>query len=107
MTGDRPGRPVTEACSHLDTVETVEPSSWGCEDCIRTGGSWVHLRMCTACGHVGCCDSSTGRHATAHWRRDPGHPLIRSYEPGENWWWCYAEELAFEVEGAPPSPSHP
>ena len=96
-----------EACTHLDTVASVSPSSEGCEDCLRTGGRWVHLRLCMTCGHVGCCDSSPNRHATGHWRAQPDHPLVRSYEPGENWWWCYPDELAFEVEGAPPSPSHP
>src|SRR5690242_8588674 len=82
-------RNVAESCSHLDEVRTVEPSSTGCEDCLRIGGRWVHLRLCMTCGHVGCCDNSPNRHATAHWRQT-SHPLIRSYEPGENWWWCYA-----------------
>jgi len=97
---------MTDQCEHLDTVEDVEPSSEGCEDCLASGGRWVHLRMCQLCGHVGCCDSSPGRHATAHWR-EAGHPLVRSYEPGEDWWWCYPDELMFEVHGAPPAPSHP
>jgi uncharacterized UBP type Zn finger protein len=66
----------------------------------------MHLRLCLACGHVGCCDSSPGKHATAHFHGE-GHPLIRSYEPGEDWWWCFVDELAFEVEGATPAPSHP
>lgn len=97
---------MTDQCEHLDTVEDVEPSSEGCEDCLATGGRWVHLRMCQQCGHVGCCDSSPNRHATAHWR-EAGHPIVRSYEPGEDWWWCYPDELMFEVHGAPPAPSHP
>ena len=97
---------MTDQCEHLDTVEDVDPSSEGCEDCLATGGRWVHLRMCQQCGHVGCCDSSPNRHATAHWR-EAGHPIVRSYEPGENWWWCYPDELMFEVHGAPPAPSHP
>ena len=87
-------------------MEDVDPSSEGCEDCLATGGRWVHLRMCQQCGHLGCCDSSPNRHATAHWR-DSGHPIVRSYEPGEDWWWCYPDELMFEVHGAPPAPSHP
>ena len=94
-------------CTHLDTVQSVTPSSDGCEDCLRTGDRWVTLRLCMQCGHVGCCDSSPNRHATAHHRAHPEHPLIRSYEPGQNWWWCYVDEVMFEVDGAPPAPSHP
>ena len=94
-------------CTHLDTVRSVTPSSDGCEDCLRTGDRWVTLRLCMQCGHVGCCDSSPNRHATAHHRAHPEHPLNRSYEPGQNWWWCYVDEVMFEVDGAPPAPSHP
>ena len=98
---------MPDTCTHLDTIRDVEPSSLGCEDCLRIGGRWVHLRMCMRCGHVGCCDNSPNRHATAHWRSNSAHPLIRSYEPGEDWWWCYPEELLFDIEGASPAPSHP
>ncbi len=98
---------MAEQCTHLGTVEQVTPSSEGCEDCLRTGGRWVHLRLCMRCGHVGCCDSSPNRHATAHAGTHADHPLIRSYEPGEDWWWCYPDQLFFDIEGAPPSPSHP
>ena len=94
-------------CTHLVTVAVVEPSSTGCEDCLRMGGHWVHLRMCMHCGHIGCCDNSPNRHATAHWQANRDHPIIRSYEPGEDWWWCYPDELFFEIDDAPPSPSHP
>lgn len=105
MSADRPSE---AGCSHLDTIQDVTPSSDGCEDCLREGRhDWVHLRLCMRCGHVGCCDNSPGRHATAHWHAHDDHPVIRSYEPGEDWWWCYADDLAFEVAGAPPSPSHP
>lgn len=97
---------MTETCTHLDSVADVTPSSEGCEDCLAAGGSWVHLRICQACGHVGCCDSSPNRHATAHYDAHPDHPLIRSFEPAENWWWCYPEALFFEY-GDTPSPSHP
>ncbi|WP_369055208.1 UBP-type zinc finger domain-containing protein [Kineococcus terrestris] len=94
-------------CGHLDTVdEAAAPSAPGCEDCLAAGGRWVHLRMCSGCGHVGCCDSSPGKHATAH-HRGTGHPLVRSYEPGEEWFWCYPDELLFELPDAPPAPSHP
>ena len=97
---------MNTACTHLDDLSPVEPSSEGCEDCLRIGGRWVHLRMCMECGHVGCCDNSPNRHATAHFHEHPEHPLIRSYEPGEDWWWCYVDEELFNVEGAPPAPSH-
>lgn len=97
---------MADTCTHLDTVREVTPSSTGCEDCLRSGGSWVHLRICMACGHVGCCDNSPNRHATAHFAASQ-HPIIRSYEPGENWWWCYPDELFFEVSGASAAPSHP
>jgi uncharacterized UBP type Zn finger protein len=94
-------------CTHLATIAAVEPSSTGCEDCLAVGRrDWVHLRMCESCGHIGCCDNSPGRHATGHYRA-VDHPIIRSYEPGEEWFWCYPDEMAFELEDAPPAPSHP
>ena len=92
-------------CDHIDSIAVVDPRGAGCEECLATGGRWVHLRMCMSCGHIGCCDSSPGQHATGHWLAEH-HPIIRSYEPGEDWWWCYPDELAFEVPGAPPAPSH-
>ena len=98
---------MTDSCTHLNTVAEVIPSSDGCEDCLRIRGRWVHLRLCMSCGHVGCCDSSPNRHATAHWHEHRYHPLVRSYEPGEDWWWCYPEAVLFEVPGAAPAPSHP
>ena len=92
-------------CAHLEAIpESVTPSGSGCEDCLRSGGWWVHLRLCVHCGHVGCCDSSPNRHATAH-NRKTGHPLVRSYEPGEDWWWCYVDDRFVEVPDAPPAPS--
>src|SRR5271165_2903980 len=91
-------------CTHLDQILDVDPSSWGCEDCLAAGRrDWVHLRVCQTCGHVGCCDNSPGKHATAHFK-STGHPIIRSYEPGEDWYWCYLDDLLFELEGAPPAP---
>ena len=89
------------ACTHLDHVLVTElpPSVDGCEDCLAVGGRWVHLRVCMSCGHVGCCDSSPSKHATAHFHAS-AHPVIQSYEPGEDWWWCYAERVAFEVPDA-------
>jgi uncharacterized UBP type Zn finger protein len=98
-------------CTHLDQVEVHElPAEVaGCEDCLASGGKWLHLRICLTCGHVGCCDDSPNRHATAH-QRATAHPIIRSLEPGEEWCWCYVDEVAFltgEVTGEtriPPSP---
>jgi hypothetical protein len=76
---------------HMRYVRPVTPSADGCEDCLRTGSFWVHLRLCLTCGHVGCCDSSPNRHARKHFHFS-GHPIVQSYEPGENWRWCYADE---------------
>ncbi len=85
-------------CTHLDQVQVLElpdPVD-GCEECLKTGGRWVHLRMCQTCGHIGCCDNSPGKHATAH-NQETGHPIIRSAEPGETWSWCYPDELMMEI----------
>jgi len=97
---------MSTPCDHVEQARDVTPSANGCEDCLRIGGEWVHLRVCMSCGHVGCCDSSPNRHATGHHREHPDHPLIRSFEPGEDWWWCYLDERAFQVSGAPPAPSY-
>jgi hypothetical protein len=97
---------LAPTCSHLDTIRDVEPSDPGCTDCLAIGGRWVHLRMCQECGHVGCCDSSPNRHATAH-NAGSGHPLVRSFEPREDWFWCYPDQLLFELPSAGPGPSHP
>ena len=87
---------------HLNAhhVHDVKPGALGCEDCLRTGGRWVHLRICLECGHVGCCDQSPNRHATKHFHATQ-HPLMRSFEPGEEWGWCFADEEYFESLGAP------
>ena len=84
-------------CTHLDTITDAPPSDDGCTDCLAAGGRWVHLRRCTECGHVGCCDSSPDTHATKHFHGS-AHPIIQSYEPGEDWFWCYEDELFFEPE---------
>jgi uncharacterized UBP type Zn finger protein len=98
---------TNDLCSHLgDIVSDVAPSSEGCEDCLRMGGRWMHLRRCMSCGHVGCCDNSPNRHATAHFH-ESGHPIIQSFEPGEDWLWCYVDEVGFEIPELIPSPSHP
>lgn len=93
-------------CEHLELTKNVTPSANGCENCLRDGSRWVKLRICMTCGHVGCCDSSPNRHATAHWHDNDDHPIMRSFEPGEDWWWCYADERVFEVPGADPAPSY-
>jgi len=87
-------------CTHLDqiAVRDLPESVEGCEDCLKTGDKWLHLRICLTCGHVGCCDNSPNRHATAH-ARATSHPIIRSLEPGEDWNWCYIDEVAFLVDG--------
>ncbi len=82
-------------CEHMDEVRDVTPSANGCEDCLRIGGTWLHLRLCRTCGHVGCCDSSPNRHASAH-ARETGHPVVTSLEPGEGWSWCYVDEILVE-----------
>ena len=96
---------MADTCVHLDQIRSVEPSGNGCVECLLTGGTWVHLRRCAACGHIGCCDNSPGKHATGHYR-ETEHPLIQSYEPGEDWYFCYIDDLAFELAGEGPSPSH-
>ena len=98
-------------CTHLDQVQIKQlpEAVAGCEECLKTGEPWLHLRICLECGKVGCCDDSPNRHATAH-SHASGHPIIRSLEPGETWSWCYLDELALlipEVQGQtriPPSP---
>lgn len=91
-------------CAHLATVRAVSPRTpEGCEECLKTGSAWVHLRLCLACGHVGCCDQSPNRHATAHYRATQ-HPMIRSFEPGEDWGWCYVDELFFDPAPEPREP---
>ena len=84
-------------CQHLRTVPVPEPEAktQGCEECLKIGQSWVHLRKCLDCGHVGCCDQSIGKHATRH-ARETGHEVIRSFEPGEDWRYCYADDLFVE-----------
>jgi uncharacterized UBP type Zn finger protein len=82
------------SCTHLDQIRPVTPSGPGCVECLELGMRWVHLRLCLTCGHVGCCDSSPGKHATAHFHAT-GHPIIESYEPGEDWRWCFIDEVMF------------
>jgi hypothetical protein len=83
-------------CQHLSGVTPVAAHTHGCEECLRIGSSWVHLRLCLSCGHVGCCDSSPHRHATQHFHHTK-HPIMASYEPGERWAWCYPDEIELPV----------
>ncbi len=88
---------MAESCSHLDTITDAPPSGTGCVECLAAGQRWVHLRRCTVCGHIGCCDSSPGTHATKHFRATT-HPVIQSFEPDEGWYWCYADEVMIELD---------
>jgi len=83
-------------CPHLADLDPQPPRTDGCEECLQSGTRWVHLRLCLTCGHVGCCDSSRGKHATKHFHRS-GHPVMASFEPGERWAWCYIDQAELEV----------
>jgi hypothetical protein len=96
---------MASTCTHLDSIGDPPPSDDGCTDCLAIGARWLHLRRCTTCGHVGCCDSSPNRHATAH-AATSDHPVVQSFEPGEDWYWCYVDEVGFELDGDEDSPSH-
>jgi uncharacterized UBP type Zn finger protein len=89
------------ACSHLDQIRVtaLPPSVAGCEECLRIGSRWVHLRMCMTCGRIACCDSSPNQHASRH-AAEASHPIARSAETGEEWSWCYVDEVSFVVEPA-------
>ena len=86
---------MAETCIHLQALKPHKPHTKGCEECLRSGDWWVHLRLCLTCGHVGCCDSSKNKHATKHFRAT-SHPIIRSLERGEEWGFCYPDDLFFE-----------
>lgn len=85
---------MAQPCEHAALAVDVEPGTEGCEECLKLGMNWVHLRICLICGHVGCCDNSIGKHASKHFH-DTGHPIIRSFQPGETWRWCYIDEIIF------------
>ena len=87
-------------CTHLDLIRQVTPAANGCVDCLAAGDGWVHLRLCMSCGYVGCCDSSPNKHASAH-ARAVDHPVVQSFEPGEDWFWCFVDEVAFHFDDAP------
>jgi uncharacterized UBP type Zn finger protein len=92
-------------CTHLDTIRAVKPSADGCEECLKSGDVWVHLRICRSCGHVGCCDSSKNKHATRHYKAT-GHPIMESYVPHDPWGWCFVDEEMLDFRGnqTPPPP---
>ena len=99
---------MTTNCEHVTPETNAAPAPGtpdGCEECLQSGDGWKFLRLCLECGHVGCCDESPNTLATEHFQAT-GHPLIRSYEPGQDWWWCFVDEVGFEVADAPPAPSH-
>jgi uncharacterized UBP type Zn finger protein len=87
---------MTTGCEHIVESKPVPPNTPdGCEECLKMGSEWVHLRLCLACGHVGCCDSSPNKHATKHFHKTK-HPVIKSFEPGEDWEYCYLDSLIYE-----------
>jgi len=86
---------MKHACAHVDKVRDVVPSALGCEECLKTGSMWVHLRLCRICGHVGCCDDSPNRHARKHFH-DTQHPIIEGYDPPEGWGYCYIDDITFD-----------
>jgi hypothetical protein len=90
------GHAMADHCMHLDTLHKVKPSARGCEECLKSGSRWVHLRICRTCGHVGCCDQSPNRHATKHFHATH-HPIIEGYDPPEGWGWCYVDEVFLDL----------
>ena len=82
----------TVRCTHRSAIKRVVPDSDGCAECLAIGDEWVHLRMCMSCGAVRCCDSSPNQHTSKH-AASTGHPIVRSMEPGEEWMWCYVDEV--------------
>ena len=89
-------------CEHISAIVPVTPSADGCEDCLKIGGHWLHLRLCESCGHVGCCDQSPNRHATKHYQSTK-HPIIRSFQPDEEWGYCYPDDMFYDT--LPESPA--
>jgi hypothetical protein len=87
---------AADVCTHLDLIQSVTPSANGCEHCLEIGSTWVHLRLCMTCGLVACCDSSPHQHAKKH-AASSGHAIVRSFEPGEDWMWCYADEVYIDL----------
>ena len=86
---------MNQQCEHIKQIKAVKPNTLGCEECLKTGDGWVHLRLCEMCGHVGCCDSSKNKHATKHFHATQ-HAVVKSLEPGEEWGYCYPDDLFYE-----------
>lgn len=82
-------------CEHIAAILPVKPAAKGCVDCLKTGDQWLHLRLCKSCGYIGCCDSSPNQHATKHYQASH-HPIIKSHEPGEDWGYCYVDDMFYE-----------
>ena len=97
---------MAAACTHTDRIREVTPKTDGCEECLASGGTWVALRMCLTCGHVGCCDSSPEQHASRH-AAASGHPIAQSFEPGEDWFWSFVDEQFYAGPELTPPVSHP
>ena len=87
---------MANGCAHGREINQVHPSARGCEECLKVGQAWVHLRICRTCGHVGCCDQSPGRHATKHFHITR-HPIMEGYDPPEGWGWCYVDEVFIDL----------
>ena len=87
---------MATSCTHLDQIKITKTTTHVCEECVKLGDTWVHLRLCLTCGNVGCCDSSKNKHATKHFH-STGHPIVTSIEPGEDWSWCFIDELMMEL----------
>ena len=87
---------MSDECTHVDAIRDVMPSALGCEECLKIGSPWVHLRLCRTCGHVGCCADSLNRHATKHFQKTH-HPIIEGYDPPEGWGWCYVDEIMLDL----------
>jgi hypothetical protein len=87
---------MSDDCSHIDDIRDMTPSALGCEECLKIGSKWLHLRLCRTCGHVGCCDDSPNHHATKHFHATR-HPIIEGYDPPEGWGWCYVDEVMLDL----------
>jgi Zn-finger in ubiquitin-hydrolases and other protein len=97
---------MAKTCTHLNSIRKVVPSALGCEECLKKGDAWFHLRVCRTCGHVGCCDQSPGKHATKHYHATH-HPIIEGYDPPEGWGWCYVDEEMFDLSDRPTTHNGP
>lgn len=95
----------TAVCTHGDTIHRVRAGTDGCQECLATGGRWVHLRLCMECGHVGCCDESPNKHASRH-SREVQHPIVKSFEPGEDWGYCFVDDVYVDADWPIDGPTH-